>query len=362
MDLILNGQAHGNVAAKLLDNGFDVHSMRPYIGKDGRHYVTVFNAEGKPEPRLIGNAGATLRFQEWKQIDDAVIMSARRQMRVVADIRGQGLTYGIPNGMGKTVLVTQSMTDITDATISMDPAQRGEGDRPLFDLVNLPLPVVHKDFTFNARQIATSRNNGTPIDVSMAELSAKRVAEEVEKLTLGTGPSFAYGGGTIYGFTNFPQRITKVLTAPTDSGWTPQTTVHEVIAMRQQSINRFYYGPWMCYVSPDWDQYLDEDYFHIDASVGTQQTLRERLKKIDGIQDIRTAHFLGTGNFQIVLVQMTSDVVRMVIGLDITTLQWETIGGLEVNFKVMAIMVPQLRSTVVNVDNHLTGIIHGSSE
>jgi len=308
--------------------------------------------------RPVTNAGATLRFQEWKQIDDAVIMSARRQMRVVADIRGAGLTYGIPNGMGKTVLVTQSMTDITDASISMDPSQTSEGDRPEFDLVNLPLPVVHKDFSFNARQIATSRNNGTPIDVSMAELSAKRVAEEVEKMTLGTLDSFTYGGGTVYGFTNFPKRITATLTDPSSSGWTPQTLIHEIIAMRQQSINRFYYGPWMVYVSPGWDQYLDEDYFHIDASVGTAQTLRERLKKVEGVQDIRTAHFLE--DMQIVMVQMTSDVVRMVIGMDVTTLQWESIGGLKINFKVMAILVPQLRSTVTNIAGHVTGIVHGA--
>jgi uncharacterized linocin/CFP29 family protein len=240
----------------------------------------------------------------------------------------------------------------------MDPAQQGEGDRPEFDLVNLPLPVVHKDFSFNARQIATSRNNGVPIDVSMAELAAKRVAEEVEKLTLGTLGTYSYGGGTIYGFVNFPHRITKALTDPAASAWVPQTLVKEVIAMRQQSINAFYYGPWMMYVSPGWDAYLDEDYFHIDASMGTAQTLRERLRKVDGIQDIRTAHFLE--DYQIVLVQMTSDVVRMVVGLDITTLQWETLGGLKVNFKVMAIIVPQLRSTVAAIANHTTGIVHGA--
>jgi hypothetical protein len=360
MDLIMNGQAQGSVASRLLNNGFDVGLMRPFIGKDGREYMTTFNAEtGKPETRLVGNAGATLRFQEWKQIDDAVVMSARRQMRVVADIRGAGLTYGIPNGMGRTVLVTQSMTDITDATISMDPALTGENDRPEFDLVNLPLPVVHKDFSFNARQIATSRNNGTPIDVSMAELAAKRVAEEIEKLTLGVLPTYTYGGGTIYGMTNFPPRITQNIMAPTDSGWTPQRTVADILSMRQSSINRFYYGPWMIYNAPDWDQYLDEDYFHIDASVGTQQTLRERILKIQGVQDIRTAHFLGNGIFDMIMIQMTSDVVRMVMGMDITTLQWETLGGLQINFKVMGIIVPQFRSTVVNIANHAAGIVHG---
>src|SRR5690348_3556366 len=121
MDLILNGQAQGSVASRLLENGFDVNALRPWIGKDGRSYITA-NEGGKAIARPLVNApySATLRKEEWKQIDDAVIIEARNRVRVVADIRGAGLTYGIPNGMGKTVLVTQSMTDITNATTSMD--------------------------------------------------------------------------------------------------------------------------------------------------------------------------------------------------------------------------------------------------
>src|SRR4051812_19837838 len=119
MDLILNGQAQGAVASTLLNNGFDTMALRPWIGKDGKHYVARVD-NGKSIAVPVANYGATLRKEEWKQIDDAVILAARERLRVVADIRGAGLTYTIPNGMGKTVLVTQSMTDITGATISMD--------------------------------------------------------------------------------------------------------------------------------------------------------------------------------------------------------------------------------------------------
>jgi hypothetical protein len=47
----------------------------------------------------------------------------------------------------------------------------------------------------------------------------------------------------------------------------------------------------------------------------------------------------------------------MVIGMDVTTVQWETHGGMRLNFKVMAIMVPQLRSDF----NGNAGIVHGST-
>ncbi len=121
--------------------------------------------------------------------------------------------------------------------------------------------------------------------------------------------------------------------------------------MRQQSTNAYHWGPWRLYNSPGWDTYLDKDY---SASKG-DNTLRDRLLKIRGISSIETVDYLS--DYQLVLVQQTSDVCRIVIGMDITTLQWESHGGMQLNFKVMAIMVPQMRSDV----NDRTGIVHGTA-
>jgi uncharacterized linocin/CFP29 family protein len=348
MDFILNGQAQGNVATTLLQNGFNVSALRPWVGKDGRSYIS-HNQDGKvvAVPALVSNA--TLRKDEWEILDEAIISAAQKRLTVVGGLRGAGLTYNIPNGMGKTILETETVGDITEATVSMDPIRESEYDRPEYDLVSLPLPVIHKDFYFSARQIATSRNSGASIDVTTAQLASRRVAEEAEKLVLGTGGAFSYGGGSIYGLTNFPSRITKVLTAPTTSN--QATIMREVLAMRQASIDNNYFGPWVLYVSSAYGLFLDDDY---SATKG-DNTLRERIKMIDGISDIRTADYLGTG-YHMILVQQTTDVIRMVMGMDITTVQWETNGGMRINFKVMAIMVPQLRADF----NGHTGIVHGS--
>lgn len=338
MEFILNGQGSGPVASTLLSNGFDMAALRPWVGKDGRSYIAR-NVGGKRIAVPTGNATATLRHEEWKQLDESVVKAAKEPLRLVADLRAAGLTYNIANGMGKTVLETETMSDITPATISMDPARGSEGDRPEYELTNLPLPVIHKDFYFNARQVATSRNMGSPIDTSMAELAARRVAEEAEKLAVGVSSSFTYGGGTVYGLINSPNAISTVdLTAPTESGWTPKVAVSEVLEMRQACEDALHYGPWQLYTSPAWDKYLDEDY----SDAKGDNTLRQRLLMISGIRDVKTLYHL-TG-FRFVLVQMTSDVIRMVLGMDITTLQWETLGGMRLNFKVMAIMVPQIRA------------------
>lgn len=354
MDLILNGQAQGAVATTLLNNGFDVRALRPWVGDDGRSYIATNDGKGKACAVPLLNAHATLRKDEWKVLDDAIVVAAKERLRAVADLRGAGLTFNIPNGMSKTVLETESVSDITAATISMDPARQSEGDRPEYDLTNLPLPVIHKDFYFNARQVAVSRNQGTPIDTTTAQLAARRVAEEAEKLVIGVSThDIKFGGGQIYGYTNFPQRITSVdLIRPTDSSWTPKLFIQQILQMRQASIDARHYGPWVMYVAPNWDLYLDEDY----SEQKGDNTVRDRVKAINGISDIRTLDHME--DFDIVLVQQTSDVARLVIGMDVTTVQWESMGGMRLHYKVMAIMVPQLRSDFYGK----TGIVHAVAQ
>ena len=108
-------------------------------------------------------------------------------------------------------------------------------------------------------------------------------------------------------------------------------------------------------ISTAWDRYLDDDY----STAKGDNTLRERLKAISDITDVRTLDYLDTAgtSYIMVLVQMTSEVIREVIGMDITTVQWETRGGMMLNFKVMAILVPQIRADI----NSRTGIVHGTT-
>jgi len=119
--------------------------------------------------------------------------------------------------------------------------------------------------------------------------------------------------------------------------------------MIQASLDDYHYGPWGVYFSPSWTRYLGEDF-----KTNSDKTVIQRIREIDGLTSVRTLDYM-TG-YTILLVQMTSDVIREVIGMDMTMVQWETNGGLEVNFKVMAIMVPQIRSD----KNDRCGIVYGS--
>lgn len=349
-DYILNGQAFGGVAARMLATDFNVNSLRPWIGKDGRHYVTTLNQAGQAVRIPLTNANATLRYEDWKHIDSAVVAAARARLRAVADLRAAGLEYVIPNGMGKTVLLTEAMSDISSAQITMDGLEQSTGDRPQFSQTNLPLPIIHKGFSFSAREIAASRNGGTPLDTSMAEMAARKVAETAEELLIGSSSlGVSFGGGNIYGYTTFTGAISATITSPTDSSWTAATTISEVLGMTQSSIQAYHYGPWVLYYGPSWTKYMNDEY-----KAQSDDTLADRLRRIDNITDVRMLDKLS--GYDLLLVQMTSDVVRLVVGMDVTVVQWETEGGLKQNFKVMAILVPQLRADY----NSNTGIVHGS--
>jgi hypothetical protein len=143
--------------------------------------------------------------------------------------------------------------------------------------------------------------------------------------------------------------LTYEVTDPDTPGWTPAVLVTEVIGMRKAAEDVGFYGPFTMYISSDWSAVIDEDY----STAKGDNTTRQRLLALDNISRIQTLDYL-TG-YQILLVQLTPDVARAIVGMDFTTLQWEQHGGMEVRLKVMAIMVPQLRADFYRG----TGIVHG---
>lgn len=349
IDWIANGQGIGDVATVLLENDFNAHMLRRWKGRDRRNYAMVYNTKTRKYEPTVVNAPASLLRDEWIQIDRSVIEASQAPLRAVADLVGRGLTYTIPNGMGKTILEYQTLGDITPATTSMDGMRQSEEDTFEVDIAGLPLPIIHKDFSYSARRIATARASALPLDTTTARLAARRVSQEVEDYLLGV-KTFAYGGYNVYGYTNLPSRKTKTLSDPAGVGWTPNTLITEVLDMIQLAVDDNQYGPFMLYLSPSWGQYLENDY----SAANPNSTLRQRLAAIDEIISVRTIPRLP--GLQILLVQMTEDVIREVIGMPMTTLQWETLGGMRLHFKVMAIMVPQARPDQAGN----AAIVHGS--
>lgn len=356
-----NGQAQGSFANEIMANGgVNAGAMRPYLALDKNGnalgaYVTVYTG-GDPTKkesyitRPIQANASTLRRDEWKMLDEAVIKVADDRMVGINDLRSKGLVYNLNNGMGTTVLETHTMSDAMEAELSMDGITRGKNDRVTYGTTYLPIPIVHVDYQINARVLAASRKMGNALDTSNAERAARKVSEKLEDM-LFTSTTYAFGGGTIYSYLNHPDRNKVTITSWTASAKTAAQIVGDVIDMKQEAINAKHYGPYMLYIPTAYETKLDEDY---DTSTpGT--TIRERILKISGISDIKVADHLTADN--VVLVQMTSDVVRLVNGMGITNVEWKSEGNMVTNYKVMAIQVPQVRSD----DDGNSGVVHGAT-
>lgn len=391
-DYILAGQPHGDIARQLAEGGFDPGLFRPFIDEGGRKCVnfntghTVYNKEkGRFEPvikkrlvRDVQNQGfnhsvynaTSLRRNEWELFDMAVLRAARQRLRAWSDVAAAN-TFGGFNGFANSMLLHEKMTDPGEAHVDMDGITMGNDDTPLMQLESLPLPITHADFGFSSRRLETSRKGGLPLDTTQAEAAGRRVAETVEKTLIGSLTGLTYGatpsGGaasTVRGYTNHPDRITKSdLTSPTATN--SSTTVDEVLVMRQLAFDQNFFGPFILYHSTNWDRFLDDDY-GVTSGTGyaftPSQTLRQRIQQIEGIQAVRRLDFLTTDD-TLLLVSMTPETVQAVIGMDLTTLRWEEKGGMQINFKVMAIMVPRIRSQFIgqSISSSKTGIVHGTS-
>ena len=215
---------YGDVSSRLMMNNFDPRCLRPFLNSNNQSVITKMVGRDSLNKPILQNVvthnAATLRKDDWVQIDEAVVQAARPRLRFFNDLRAAGLNVNLPNALGKTVWQYERQSDITPATVSMDGLRKGDSDRPLYDMQQMPLPIIHKDFSFSARQIAVSRNSNSPIDVTTAASASRMVAEKVERLALGVDEDFNYGGGQVYGVCNYPNRLTKVFTNPwMDNGY-----------------------------------------------------------------------------------------------------------------------------------------------
>lgn len=384
-DYILNGRAHGDVGQRMESVRFDTGLMRPYYDQRGRRCVTIqtgmvynnqtgiyvpkfqkayiddLRARGLDSP--VFNA-TTLQQDAWIEVDRTVLRASRQRLRAWTDLVSRNRRGGF-NAMSRMTLEYQAMTDAGEAVVDMDAMTDARTDRPLFDIHSIPLPITHSDFWFSEREIAVSRNTSTPLDTTMAEQAGFKVAEMIERTVIGiesgvtygtrtTGPNPHTGTSTIYGYTNFPYRITKT-DLSTPNGTNPEAVMTDILEMVETMQSNGFFGPYLLYHSTPYSRYLSDDYFR-SGSTSAVRSLRERLMQIEGLADIRRLDYLTSG-FQLILVNMDSNTAQAIDGMGITTVQWDSLGGLRKNFKVMAIQVPLLKTPY----NGVAGILHGTT-
>jgi uncharacterized linocin/CFP29 family protein len=304
-----DGSPHGSIAQRLLNSGFNVNTLR---------------------------TNTVLQKDEWLQLDTALLEVARQRLTGVNDLMSRGLRYGLQNALGVTRLEWERVSDMTAASVDMSGLTESENDRVVYDLVGMPIPIIHKDFHINIRALMASRNRGEGVDVTQVSLAGRLVAEKIEDL-LFNGGFQASTLSQVYGYTTAPNRNTGTSGAWATPGTAGSVFLADTIAMIAALTADRMFGPYVMYVPA-------AVYINMlnDFKAETGLSILQRLLQIPQIADIRPSDNLTGKN--ILLVQMTRDVVDMVDGIQPMVIQWETMGGMMLNFKVLAIMVPRIKA------------------
>jgi uncharacterized linocin/CFP29 family protein len=304
---------------------------------------------GRPLAAKELRVASTLRKDEWKVFDEALVEEVHLRLRGVADLYGAGLTKSISGGLGKTVYEYEKMSDMTPAIVSMDGNVRSDNDRVDFSRAGIPLPITHKDFNLNLRTLQASRSGGEGLDTVQLRVCGRLIAEKLEDM-LFNGSTKIYQGLPIYGYTTFPQR--NKLAFGTGGAWssgskTGEQKLNDVLAMIAAANADRMYGPFVLYIPATDAVALNQDF-----KTASDKSVLSRLLEIPELSSIRTSDVLAADN--LLLVQMTADNVQLLVGEPLQNIQWDINGGFTIAFKSFTIQVPLIRADAAG----RSGIVH----
>ena len=351
--------AGAQIEGVLVPNADGTYSRQGPIFHDQRMAAAVLTGNLDPlRPTLAPNedplhalaqglsVNALLREDEWELFDRTVQMTYRDELVAFGDLASRGLTFNLGNAMGTTELKWEDVDEVSPAERSMYAGTQPSEDLPNFTTRRLPIPIISKGFHLDLRSLSAGRREGEAIDVTAAEKATRQVAESTDDLFINGG--FSNAGINVFGYTTHPVRNTGSLTAAW-SGATGEQIVGDVIAMVDAAFQDNIPGPFNLYVPFNYASALNGDF-----KADSDKTIRQRILEIEGVSAIRITRRLAST--QVLLVSMRRDVVDAVVGFEPTLVQWETMGGMVVHFKVLSILVPRVKQDAEG----RSGIVHFS--
>lgn len=299
-------------------------------------------------------AAAPLPDRAQIALDQAVVEVGLQRLTFVADIIAAGLTYTLGDPLSVTQLEWNSVNKVGAAQRTMTPSARGENKLPIITPNRLPIYLTTDKFELDIRTLKMSQRIGMPLDTALVRQCTRAVNEAIEDAAInGTttldGQELKVAGYNAPGILNAPNAETQNLTA---AAWTTVPVGSTVFSETQQMIKKLKdnkkFGPYRMYVGTQVGDALDADY---NSGSANPITIRQRLLQIDGLQAVRVADMMPAGNGaspsignKVAVVQMTSDVVDIVVGQPPTVIPWTSLDGFTIHNLIMAIMIPRVRS------------------
>lgn len=331
-------------AQDILERGvYNLETLRP-----------VLSSNATPEEAIAANA--TLRKDEWEMIDERVNEVFRERLTVVDDLRTRGLVESV--SLGTLIRITERLNNFDAADISFDGDTDPTMDRPSFERDSVPVPVISKGFRVNWRQLISSRERGDSLDVTGAEQASRRVRDRLQELiTNGLSVGGPQGGG-IPGLTTAPNRLEVTI----GTAWNASGA--DIIGDTENALETAYganlFGPFVMYVPKNYWAVIQGDY---SAQKG-DRTFMERIMAFVDIEAVRPNDSLADNN--VLLVQMTRDVIDLSEAQTITTVQWDK-NPFVTNFRALTVAGPQIKSIEIDgtadtaagsAQSTINGIVH----
>jgi uncharacterized linocin/CFP29 family protein len=314
---------------KWLENGGDdsIEAMRPI---QGIHH------------------NALLREYEWQRIDAQVVEVHRTTLVAANDFQRFGLIEPL-GGLGVTISTYEQLSDMSDAQLSMEGITRGEKGRQEFTPQSVPVPIIHKDFEISRRMLESARRQGNQIDTTHAVTAARRVRDAIENMIF-NGSSVAVAGYKIAGFRTKSQRIQKTASQCGGGDWaTPENPYKSIVGAIGFLAAAGFYGPYGVYVARD--QYTQSLHL-LNGANGSNTNELAVMLQIPQVSFITPADALPAEN--VIVWQLAKDVADLAIGQDVSTVQWDEMGGMLTQFKVMTALAPRIKSDA----NGACGVLH----
>jgi len=317
--------------------GSAMRSLRPILG---------VNEGCMDEGGFDLTVNATLRKDEWEQVDTRVNEVMRERLTVLDDLRAAGLVQ--PVSLGTILRITERLEQTRAAEISYDGDVAPTRDRPSFLRDTIPVPVIATEFQIGWRQLEASRTRGEPLDMTSASAATRRVRDKLQDLIVngfGHGPD----GNSIPGLVTAANRQTVSL--GTDWDESGAEIIDDVLRMLEAAYAVNLFGPFNLYVPKNYWAVLQEDY----STAKGDRTYIQRILAFEDVSAVRPLDTLADDN--VVMVQMTSDVLDWSEAQAVTTVQWEK-NPFVTNFRVLAVGGPHIKSMETEDGTTIHGIIH----
>lgn len=281
-------------------------------------------------------ANSFLDKREWAELDRAIYEMAKLRRNGVQDLLGRNLVKRTT--LAEMLSQFRMASERIRPSVNMDGRSRADRDRTERVVRSVPVPIIRTDYEIGRRELLASRKLGSPLDTFEAGEAASAVAEEQERMLFLGDATVVVHGASIPGYTNLAARDTGTAAAYGGGDFgTISNIVPTFLGMLAALAAKRYHGPFVGYVADA--QYHEMLDVYTD---GSGQTALARATSLPQILEIKPSDFLTASH--VLLVQMTPNVVDLVIGMDIENREWMSPDEQALYYAVLAASAPRLKT------------------